>query len=141
MFNQDVGPTSPPVLLHARVTLTSAQILALAASPVPLIPAPGAGNIITLFRFTATLNFNSVAYSSTAIGLFYGNNAGTTTAIMITPTTVGAAVSTTQNNRGDVTGATLASMVNTPVVVTAAASPTAGNSTMDVDVWYAISKA
>jgi hypothetical protein len=46
----------------ASVTLTAAQILALRATPITVIPAPGAGYVIELVEGGAYLSYGSAAY-------------------------------------------------------------------------------
>src|SRR5690349_7511980 len=48
----------------ARVSLTSAQILALNSTPVTLIPAPGAGLVISVEEIVFTMARTATAYAA-----------------------------------------------------------------------------
>lgn len=50
------------------VTLTTAQILALNATPITLLAAPGAGLVNIVDRAIAQLDFNTAAYAGIAAG-------------------------------------------------------------------------
>lgn len=55
--------------LRQRDTLiTSAQVLALNATPQTIIPAPGIGKYLTLEQIEIFLDFNSAAYAGIAVG-------------------------------------------------------------------------
>jgi len=62
-----------------RVTLTSAQLLALHTSPVTIVAAPGAGLAVEPVFASCTLNYGSAAYndsaSSNSTGLYYSGDA------------------------------------------------------------------
>ena len=60
----DVRNPSPQAVLAATVSLTSAQIKALAATPFQLVPAPGAGKIVAVIGAAAAYKFGTIAYSS-----------------------------------------------------------------------------
>lgn len=63
-------------------TITSAQLLALNATPITILPAPGAGKAWVIDRVVLTLPYNSVAYAGIAAGedlaFKYTDAAGTT---------------------------------------------------------------
>lgn len=70
LVNADGSETQLPggggsqAVLSASVVLTSAQILGLAVTPVPLVPAPGVGKIAIPLQVIASLRFGTVAYQA-----------------------------------------------------------------------------
>lgn len=64
---------SPRVLITG--SLTSAQILALNGTPVTVIPAPGAGNVVVIELFATELVFGGTAYTGTS-GISLTNTSG-----------------------------------------------------------------
>jgi len=50
------------------ITITTAQILALFATPITVIAAPGAGKFITIDSVTAWYEYNAAAYAGIAAG-------------------------------------------------------------------------
>jgi len=70
------GQTGPvgAFLNETKLTLTSAQLLALKATPVIVIPAPGSGKYIHVIGCDIYYLFNSVAYTLNAgtIKLYHG---------------------------------------------------------------------
>jgi hypothetical protein len=56
----------------ATITLSSAQILAAAVTPVPVLPAPGAGKFYIVISDIYEYIFGTVQYSGGSGGLFYG---------------------------------------------------------------------
>jgi hypothetical protein len=53
---------------YVDVTITSAQLLALFATPQAIVPAPGAGKILVFDEALLFMKFNSVAYNGIAVG-------------------------------------------------------------------------
>ena len=54
---------------HLSVTVTSAEVLLLRATPKELVPAPGAGKILMLQDALLQLDYNSAAYTESADNL------------------------------------------------------------------------
>lgn len=64
----------PQGVLNAQVRLTSAQILGMYATPVQIIPAPGANKFVVLGRSVFSYIFGTTQYAAGgAIGLEFGN--------------------------------------------------------------------
>lgn len=86
---QDQLPDSS--VQYAEVTVSSAEILALNATPKTLVAAPGAGKVLEFISATAILDYNSAAYAGV----------GATEDLVIRFTgTSGAIVSTTLETTG-----------------------------------------
>lgn len=70
------APEPSGTLQVATVTLTSAQVKTLHATPIPLVPAPGVGKIIALLSAWTKFNYGGtnvfVAASGQSISLAYG---------------------------------------------------------------------
>lgn len=68
-----------------EVSLTSAQILALATTPVELVPAPGAGKVLQFLGALLILDFGTIAYTENADNLTinYTDEAGLTASEVI----------------------------------------------------------
>lgn len=126
------------ILSRAYITLTSAQILALNATPITLIPAYGASTVIIVKRVTAKLNFNSVAYTgANNLETRYTDGSGAKAASDMTAAFINSAASAFYN----APDAAVLAVANAPIVVTVpTASPAAGNSTMSIEVEFAIRK-
>ena len=51
-----------------KVTITGAELLALNATPIELVPAPGAGKALIFTGAQLHLDYNSAAYAGVAVG-------------------------------------------------------------------------
>lgn len=68
-------------LQTSTVTLSSAQIKNLSASPTQLVAAPGAGSTIIVYSVVSTLSFSTIAFTDAgAVGLALRYDAGPSTA-------------------------------------------------------------
>lgn len=145
-------------LQHARVTISSAEILDLHNTPVQLIAAPGAGKTLIPLMFYAKLNFNSISYATigeeTQMVLLYSNSSGE----LVSGQRLGNTNFWTENqsviiffgtswsgatypiigasNRGEVPSG----WENQPIVIFADVGNgvTTGNSTVTIDIWYVV---
>jgi len=57
------GTLAETAMRYAEVTVSSAEILALNATPKTLVAAPGAGKVLEFISATAILDYNSAAYA------------------------------------------------------------------------------
>jgi len=121
-------------VVTVKVSLTSADILALAATPITLIPAQGAGTFIKLIGVTMKLNYVSTTYTGGALRIYFSsggsfiitNNTYTnSSSVIFTP-----AFSTTQVFT---TGAE-----NDDLIIDAASAVTVGDGSLDIYLTYSV---
>lgn len=126
----------PGVALRQRVTLTSAQILALNTTPATLLAAPGVGmyHSIDEIVFKAPVA-GSVAYTgANAVEIRYTNGSG--------PKLTGDVAAATLNSITGVVDKTVGAAVSGAVANSAVvasvpvANPAAGNGTVTLDILY-----
>lgn len=78
-----------------KKTLTTAQILALNATPIELAPAPGSGKILIPVSLVVSIHFNSVAFAAgSAVDLYLGPKANGKLFASILAATINAAANT-----------------------------------------------
>lgn len=72
------GIAGPSVPQYAEITISSAELLALRATPKELVPAPGAGKVLEFLGAVLILDYNSAAYAETAdnLAVRYVNGSG-----------------------------------------------------------------
>jgi hypothetical protein len=74
------APSTSGNTLLVAVTLTSAQVKALNATPITIIAAPGAGKAIVIVFASGSLNYGGTnvftAAAAQTIGLYYNTTAG-----------------------------------------------------------------
>jgi hypothetical protein len=119
---------------YLDVTLTTAQILALNTTPITLIPAPGASQVLILQGVYGINVFNSVAYVSAALEFRYTNGSGTklaelTSGFVQSASTALAAVNVAVAQMTPVANAPLVAFVGT-------ANPTTGNGSIKLRLYY-----
>jgi hypothetical protein len=125
----------PGVAQRARVTLTSAQILALHGTPVAILPAPGANKYQLVQEVVAKLNFGTTQYTgANAMEIRYTDGSG----VKVTGD-IASAFLDAGANRVDraVSAAVAVAVANAAVVaVVPTANPAAGDSTITLDILY-----
>jgi hypothetical protein len=135
-------------LINKTITLTSAQLLALSATEVALIPAPGAGKFINIISGTVSYHFGGTAYIVGGADIEFGY--GTLAEITSNPfyefaaggfldqaasqlMTSNAFFSDAEEDIVPIT-----EVVNLPFAVISNTALTTGNGTMTVDIVYQI---
>ena len=120
-----------------RITLTSAQILALNSTAVTLIIAH-ALSIIVVEGIAARLNFNSTAYEGTNnLEFRYTNASGAKITADLSSTFLNSSSTAYRHVLG--IEAELTPVINSAIVVTVpVANPTTGNSTLDLVIKYRV---
>ncbi len=128
------------ILAVARVDLSSAQILALNATPVELVPAPGAGNIISVEEILFKMIRTATAYAAGgALEFRYTNGSGAKVTADVAASVVTTGGAGTEYNivRGVTTS--LTPVANSNIVIdNATAAFTTGTGTAVVWVKYRI---
>jgi hypothetical protein len=114
--------------------IATAAVLTLHATPVTIVPAQGAGNLVVVDDITCKLVFNSIAYTgSNNVTFSYTNGSG---AAVATPLAGGTFLDSSSGTNYDHVGGLateLTPVANAPVVIAvASANPAAGNSPLEV---------
>lgn len=127
-----------------NVTLSPAQIIALRATPITVIPAPGAGNVIELIEGGAYLAYGTAAYvGAYSLQLKYQNGSGAAVSEVIPNTGfVAATASTAVGIEKISTGTPVLKTAsdNQPIVIhnTGAAELTTGDSPIRLRLMYRV---
>ncbi len=123
---------------YAKISVSSAEILALHTTPKTLVSAPGAGFAIDVISINILLNYNSIAYTTSADLFVTYMTSGAdlhTTAIDFNQ----AFSAMTKMKFDDATTWNKTVRENTPIsLICATANPTLGNSTFSVYITYRI---
>lgn len=124
------------VPLYKDVTLTAAQLDAIAATPITLIAAPGAGKVLLVNQVYGFLDFNSAAYagSSQVLNIRYTDGSGD----IICSFAEAAFVEATADAYEAPAIIQVHPVVNSPVVANANADWTTGDSPIYLRIYYRI---
>jgi hypothetical protein len=132
-----------------KMTITSAQILALNSSPITVIAAPGANKFIYVFGAVYRTHFVTTRYtiSDATIGLYYppastgdvADGAVNGVSNALANTVVDSIVFTTNGSVPFGGGDGVSALVNNSVVLSSeSADPTGGDGTMSLNVLYCV---
>jgi hypothetical protein len=127
-------------LLHtAQVPLTSANILALSATPITLVAAPGAGKVIVVEQITLKMVTTATQYANGgALEFRYTNGSGTKVTADIAAAVVTAGAGTSYTGVRGIE-ASLTFTANAAVVVTNATAPfITGTGTGQITITYRV---
>lgn len=126
-------------VLRRKVTLASADILALAATPFVLVPAPAANQIVVVDKIICEYVFNSVAYTGGgALSVAYGTT-GVSAATAPDPTTpVNSANMVDLLPNATVVLTPSATIVGQAVQLSSTVTYAAGNGTWSFIVYYTL---
>lgn len=132
---------SPLTIQYTTVTASSAQLLAINATPKTVVAAPGAGFVTIIHKAILVLNYNSAAYANNGIlGLYETNAAGTLlTGTLTLASFLAQTADTIKELHPTAASATtgLTRLDNKAVVLTQATGESiTGNSPVDVHCWY-----
>ncbi len=130
------------VVRTAEVELSSAEILALRATPINIVPAPGAGTWVELISATAIVDYNSAAYvepDTNNLEIQYATS-GVIAATIESTGLVDATADTAIKVSGVVPVTALSNLVNQALKIknNGAAELTTGNSPIRIIVNYLI---
>jgi hypothetical protein len=134
---------SGPAGMVSRVAISSAQLLDIVASPVEIVPAPGAGKIAVILGIISKFTFVTTAYSTvtSTTRLYYGDpSRGDTANIgtgffssLLTSTISVSGIDFADNNILDTT------LENSSIVLSNTnTDPTLGDGTLTISVAYII---
>ncbi len=129
--------------LTATVSLTTAQVKALRASPFTLLAAPGAGLQIIVHRVTVEYVFVTTPYTvpgGATLGLTIGGTNAVTAIVGAGLLDQGANTIAYTGSVNQATGIAVATLANAPLVITntGGAEFTVGDGTLAVNVFYNI---
>lgn len=127
----------------ARTQISSAQILALNATPVQIAPAPGVGRVILVDRILLKMVRTGTAYASGgALEFRYTNAAGSKVSADIAASVVTTGGAGTEFNTVAGVVTTLTPVANAIIVIdNATGAFTTGTGTAVIEVYYKISRA
>jgi len=120
----------------ATVNLSTTNLLALNATPITLVAAPGAGLAIVPLSTFGSLTFATAQYASAgSVRLKYGAVAAQTLT-NVTAATLAAASQVGWDDNAGLTGTAVASIANVALSVDASAAITTGGGSLRVTVAY-----
>ena len=133
------GGSSASQRVTTQTALTSVNILALNATPITLVAAPGAGKVIVVRGITFRMDSTATQYAAGgALEFRYTNASGAKVTADIAASVVQAGAGTSYTSVAGVT-TSLTNVVNSPIVINnATAAFTTGTGTANITVVYDI---
>jgi hypothetical protein len=127
------------ILRKQSTTLTSTQILALNTTAISIVPAGGADTIIVVDKIVAVLDYGTIAYTGgNALEFRYTNSSGVKVATDLAAASFLNLTADAFATSGGVEAQAIAAANAAVVVWVPTANPAAGNSTLDLHVYYRI---
>lgn len=128
---------------HVQVSLTSANILGMSATPIQVVPAPGAGKTLVVERISVRITRTATAYASGGVGILQYGNAATGAGTNAADSTIAASFFTGAAGVSETirSGAILTdqgtALQNLGIFISNQTGAfTTGTGTLTVDVWY-----
>jgi hypothetical protein len=123
-----------------KVTISSAQILALFTSPVALVPAPSPNQMLLFQGYIVELIAGTSAYAALALSLKYsaGADLSVPTAANFLAGTSNMLIAKTGSTLGGATAPLASTVLGSGMILTAASNPTGGNGTIRMSIYYSV---
>lgn len=115
-----------------KVSLTSANILALDATPITLIAAQGAGTFTRLLNVTMKLNYGTTTYTGGALRIYYSSGGS----FIVSNSSYTNSSSIIFNPALGSTQIFLTSAENDDLIIDAASAVSVGDGTLDIYLTY-----
>jgi hypothetical protein len=135
--SQALANTLCSCIQYASLTIPTADVLTLSATPLTIVPAQGAGTVIELISGTVNVDFNTTAYGGGTTLRFITNGANQSQANC---PVLDSTVSTIRKFEINSPSATTATQMleNAELLIDAVAPPTTGDSDIKVYVTYRV---
>jgi hypothetical protein len=121
-------------MLKAEFTYNAANLVN--GNVITLIPSPGPGKVITVINGVIQLNVNTTPYTGTGLSVVLKYQGASGTTPFINTTTITRTFSTTVF--GATTNNIVGDMSNLPITSTVIGTPSSGDSTIKVTIYYEI---
>ena len=123
-------------IVTVKVSLSSAEILALFTTPKTLVAAQGAGTVLVPIRILINEIYNSIVYATNTTLIVAGGTIFSTNLSSALGFSSSQLATFTLNTNA--TGSPASSTNTALTLTTSVGNPTAGNSTIDVYITYAV---
>lgn len=124
-------------LQKVKISLSSAQVLALNTTPINAISAQGVGTIIVPVKITAVLTYGTVAFDN--FGLKVKTSGLTVNHVLFHDSFITGTSNQIRTITCDSAGTTVDNLaINTPILITAGSDGTVGDGTIDIYITYEV---